>query len=96
MWWAPFNWSRDRDLGRALRLDTTLCAATAAPWIPDPAYDARDMRSEAAANDCLDWRNSNSCVRVIIELDCNTKNVLFLSNYQLTNNNDDSIMIQMR
>lgn len=52
--WVPFNWSRDRDLGLARRaFDATLCAAWAA-CIAVPAYEARDRRSEAAANDCRD------------------------------------------
>lgn len=55
---VPFSWSRERDRGRVRRaLDATLWAG---PWITDAAYDARDIRSDAAAKDCLDWRNSKT------------------------------------
>ncbi len=51
---VPFNWSRDRDLGRVRRvLDATLCVGPCTEFV----YDARDILS-LGANDCRDWRNS--------------------------------------
>lgn len=52
--WVPLNWSRDRDLGRVLRvLDATLCVGPCTEFV----YDARDILS-LAANDCRDCLNS--------------------------------------
>lgn len=52
----PFSWSRDRERGLVRREpEAILCAA---PPCVDAAYEARDMRSEAAANDWRDWRSS--------------------------------------
>lgn len=62
--WVPFNWSRERDRGRVRRaLDDTLCAG---PCIADGAYEARDIRSDAAARDWRDWRSSvSNSVKII-------------------------------
>lgn len=49
------NCSLDRDLGRARRVDDAILCGP--PW-NEPAYDARDIRSEAAANDVLDCLSS--------------------------------------
>lgn len=55
---VPFNCSRDLERGLVrLELDATLCAGPCT----DGAYDARDIRSDAAANDCRDCRNSVDC-----------------------------------
>lgn len=53
--WVPLSCSRDLDRGLVrLVLDATLWAIPCT----DAAYEARDIRSDAAANDCLDWRSS--------------------------------------
>jgi hypothetical protein len=51
-----FRWSRERDLGRVRRVDdATLCGP---PW-NEPAYEARDILSDAAANDVRDCLSSD-------------------------------------
>lgn len=65
----PFNCSLDRDRGRVLReLDATLCVGPCT----DVVNDALDMRSEAAASDCLDCLSSR-------ELKCGSVFLLFHS-----------------
>lgn len=54
---AVFKWSRERDLGRARRVDDAILWGP--PW-NEPAYDARDILSDAAASDVLDCLNSIS------------------------------------
>lgn len=77
---AVFKCSRDRDLGRdRLVEDTTLCGP---PW-NDPAYEARDILSDAAASDVLDCLNSvheNKSFAISNEVDLN-----HLATYQVVN-----------
>lgn len=51
------NCSRERDLGRARRVDDAMLWGP--PW-NEPAYEALDILSDAAAKDVLDCLNSGS------------------------------------